>query len=303
MEIIQEPKVSDDQSSASRVTVSPELNSNRASRQPLVIIEPTSSWVSINLRELWAYRELLYFLIWRDVKVRYKQTGLGVAWAIIQPLFTMLIFTLFFGRLARVPSDNVPYPLFAYAGLLPWTFFANAITTSSNSLISSSQLITRVYFPRMIVPVAAVGAGLVDFGLAFTMLLPLMIYYQVSPTWGLLMFPVLALLTTLLALGVGMWLSAVNVKYRDVRFVLPFLIQLGLFVSPVIYPMSFLPQQVRSIIAFNPMAGLIEAYRSSLFGLSFNWKLLCLSIALTVVLLTYSSYTFRQMEKSFADII
>ena len=282
---------------------SPELKSNRALRQPLVVIQPTSSWVAVNLRELWVYRELLYFLIWRDMKVRYKQTALGVAWAIMQPLFTMVVFTLFFGWLARVPSDNIPYPIFAYAGLLPWTFFANAITTSSNSLVGSANLITRVYFPRMIIPVAAIGAGLVDFGIAFTMLIPLMVYYQISPTWSLLLFPVFALLTTLLALGMGMWLSALNVRYRDVRFVLPFLIQLWMFLSPVIYPMSFLPEKVRRVVAFNPMSGIIEGFRSSLFGLPFNWRMLALSAALTIALLIYSSYYFRRMEKSFADII
>lgn len=282
---------------------SPELKSTQASRQPLVVIQPTSAWVAVNLRELWAYRELLYFLIWRDVKVRYKQTALGVAWAIMQPLFTMLIFTLFFGWLARVPSDNIPYPIFAYAGLLPWTFFANAITSTSNSLVGSANLITRVYFPRMIIPIAAIGAGLVDFAIAFTMLVPLMIYYRISLTWAIVMFPVLALLTTLLALGMGMWLSAINVKYRDVRFVLPFLIQLWMFVSPVIYPMSFLPDKVRRVLAFNPMSGIIEGYRSSLFGLPFNWKTLGLSVVITFGLLIYSSYAFRRMEKSFADII
>jgi lipopolysaccharide transport system permease protein len=281
----------------------PELKSNQASRQPLVVIQPTSAWVAVNLRELWAYRELLYFLIWRDVKVRYKQTALGIAWAIMQPLFTMLIFTLFFGWLARVPSDNIPYPIFAYAGLLPWTFFANAVTSTSNSLVGSAHLVTRVYFPRMIIPIASIGAGLVDFGIAFTTLVPLMIYYRVSLTWAVVMFPVLSLLTTLLALGMGMWLSAANVKYRDVRFVLPFLIQLWMFVSPVIYPMSFLPNKVRRIVAFNPMSGIIEGYRSSLFGLPFNWKTLAISVVITFGLLIYSSYSFRRMEKSFADII
>lgn len=270
---------------------------------PLVTIEPNKAWSALELRDLWAFRELLYFLTWRDVKVRYKQTVLGIAWAVIQPLFTMLIFTLFFGRLAGVPSDNIPYPIFAYAGLLPWTFFANAISNSGNSLVGSAHLITKVYFPRMIIPGAAVAAGMVDFAIAFVILILLMIYYGVMVTWSLLMFPVVVALTTLLALGVGMWLSALNVKYRDVRFALPFLIQLWMFVSPVIYPASFLPLKWRWLLALNPMTGIIEAYRSSLFGRSFNWAALAISSAMTGALLIYASYAFRRMEKSFADIV
>jgi lipopolysaccharide transport system permease protein len=271
--------------------------------QPLVTIEPSGRWGVFNLRDLWSYRELLYFLVWRDVKVRYKQTALGVAWAIIQPLFTMLIFTLFFGRLAGVPSDNIPYPVFAYAGLLPWTFFANAVSNSGNSLVGSANLITKVYFPRMIIPAAAVGAGLVDLGISFIVLIPLMIYYGISVTRSFLMFPVVVLLTALLALGVGMWSSALNVKYRDVRFALPFLIQLWMFVSPVIYPTSFLPQRWRLLFAMNPMTGIIEGYRSALFGRIFNWKAIAVATVITVAMLVYASFTFRRMEKSFADIV
>ena len=209
--------------------------------QPLISIRPSRTWVALNLRDLWAYRELLFFLTWRDVQVRYKQTVLGVAWAIIQPLATMLIFTLFFGKLAGMPSEDIPYPLFAYAGLLPWTFFSNAVTSSGNSLVGSSNLITKVYFPRMIIPGAAVGAGLVDFAIAFALLAGLMAYYHVAVTWSILMLPVLVALTTLLALGVGMWMSALNVKYRDIRYALPFLIQLWMFASPIIYPASIVP--------------------------------------------------------------
>jgi lipopolysaccharide transport system permease protein len=271
--------------------------------KPLVVIEPRKPWAALDLNESWAYRELLYFLIWRDVKVRYKQTALGAAWAIIQPLFTMLIFTIFFGRLAGVPSDNIPYQMFAYAGLLPWTFFANAVTNSGNSLIGSANLITKVYFPRMLIPAAAVGAGLVDFGIAFLILVPLMFYYRVAISFNLLMLPVVVLLTTLLALAVGMWLSALNVKYRDIRFALPFLIQLWMFVSPVIYPASFLPLKWRWLIWLNPLTGIIEGYRSSLFGLHFNLTALATSAAITLALLTYSLYAFRRMEKSFADIV
>ncbi len=281
----------------------PHISSASLHEGPLVVIEPNKAWSASDLRDLWAFRELLYFLTWRDVKVRYKQTELGIAWAIIQPLFTMLVFTLFFGRLAGVPSDNVPYPVFAYAGLLAWTFFANAITNSGNSLVGSANLITKVYFPRMIIPGAAVAAGLVDFAIAFVILVLLMVYYGAMVTWSILMFPVLVLLTTLLALGTGMWLSALNVKYRDVRFALPFLVQLWMFVSPVIYPASFLPAKFRWLLSLNPMTGIIEGYRSSLFGLPFNWIALAASAAITLILLIYSSYSFRRMEKSFADIV
>ena len=271
--------------------------------EPLVVIEPNNGWSALDLRDLWAFRELLYFLTWRDVKVRYKQTELGVAWAIIQPLFTMLIFTLFFGRLAGVPSDNVPYPIFAFTGLLAWTFFSNAITSSGNSLVGSAHLITKVYFPRMIIPGAAVAAGLVDFAIAFVILVLLMIYYGVGITLNILMFPVMVLLTTLLALGTGMWLSALNVKYRDVRFALPFMVQLWMYLSPVIYPASFLPVKLRSLLLLNPMTGIIEGFRSALLGRPFNWIALAVSTVITLILLIYSSYSFRRMEKSFADIV
>src|SRR5215208_2541126 len=271
--------------------------------EPLVVIEPNKAWSALDLRDIWGFRELLYFLIWRDIKVRYKQTELGVAWAIIQPLFTMVIFTLFFGRLAGVPSDNVPYPIFAFAGLMAWTFFANAITTSGNSLVGSAHLITKVYFPRMIIPGAAVAAGLVDFAIAFVILVLLMIYYGIGFTLNMLMFPVLLVLTTLLALGMGMWMSALNVKYRDVRFALPFVVQLWMYISPVIYPASFLPAKFRWLLSLNPMNGIIEGYRSSLFGHPFNWIDLAVSVVITFGLLIYSSYAFRRMEKNFADII
>jgi lipopolysaccharide transport system permease protein len=271
--------------------------------EPLVVIAPNKGWSALDLHDLWAFRELLYFLTWRDVKVRYKQTELGVAWAIIQPLFTMVIFNLFFGRLAGVPSDNVPYPIFAFAGLLAWTFFANAITQSGNSLVGSAHLITKVYFPRMIIPGAAVAAGLVDFAIAFVILVLLMFYYGVGITWNIVMFPVMVLLTTLLALGTGMWLSALNVKYRDVRFALPFMVQLWMYLSPVIYPTSFLPAKLRSLLLLNPMTGIIEGYRSALFGRPFNWIALVVSTVITLLLLIYSSYSFRRMEKSFADIV
>ncbi|MEO8433477.1 MAG: ABC transporter permease [Pyrinomonadaceae bacterium] len=272
---------------------------------PVVVIQPGSAWSALNLRELWAYRELLFFLTWRDVKVRYKQTALGVAWAIMQPLFTMLIFSLLFGRLAgmNTKTGGIPYPVFAYAGLLPWTFFANAVTTSGNSLVGSANLITKVYFPRMIIPGASVAAGLVDFSIAFVLLIGLMFYYKVALTWNLLLFPVLVLLTSLLALGVGMWLSALNVKYRDIRFALPFLVQLWMFASPVFYPSNLLPEKWRVVFQFNPLVGIIDGYRSSLFGQPIDWTALALSALLTTLMLVYAAYSFRRMEKTFADIV
>jgi len=270
---------------------------------PYILIEAESSRVRFDLRQLWVYRELLYFLIWRDIKIRYKQTLLGAGWAIIQPLFAMLLFTLFFGRLARIPSDGVPYPLFAYAGLLPWTFFANALTNSGNSLVGSSSLITKVYFPRVIIPGAAVFAGLLDFGIAFLLLIPMLIYYRIAVTWNLLLLPVFICLVTLLALGVGMWLSALNVKYRDIRYALPFLIQLWLFASPVIYPVSIMPERWRWVLALNPMTGIIEGFRDSLFGGKLDVLTTLTSAAMTIAILIISFFAFQRVEDSFADVV
>ena len=271
--------------------------------QPLVVIQPRKRWKPIGLKEIWDYRELLYFLIWRDVKVRYKQTALGAAWAILQPLFMMVIFTIFFGRLTSVGSTAVPYPLFALAGLVPWTFFANSVTASSNSLVGSANLITKVYFPRLIVPAAAMLAGLVDFVLAFLMLDVLMLYYRVSLTVQVLFLPVVILLTVLFALAMGTWMSALNVKYRDVRFALPFLIQLWLFVSSVILPSSSLGPKWRWLLRLNPMSGIIEGYRSALLGTPFDWPAIGIAALLTIVALIYAAYSFSRVERSFADII
>jgi lipopolysaccharide transport system permease protein len=271
--------------------------------EPLVVIEPSKSWAPLNLPDLWTYRELLFFLTWRDIKVRYKQTALGVAWAVIQPVTTMIIFTLFFGRLAGVPSDGIPYPIFAFSGLLLWTFLSNAITSSSSSLLGDSRLITKVYFPRMIIPCAAVGAGLVDLAIASVILAGLMAYYGVMITWGVLLLPLLILLVMLLALGIGMWMAALNVKYRDVRYALPFMIQLWMFASPIIYSSSMIGKRWRWLYSLNPLAGLIEAVRSSLFGRPMDWAALAVSAVITVALLIYSAYTFRRLEKSFADIL
>jgi len=271
--------------------------------RPLAVIESSKGLPSLNLVELWKYRELLYFLTWRDVKVRYKQTALGAAWAILQPLFMMIVFSLFFGRLAGVDSKGIPYALFALAGLVPWTFFANAVTNSGNSLVGSSNLITKVYFPRALVPAAAVAAGLVDFIIAFLTLVPAMLYYRVGLTLNLLMLPVLVLLVTLFALAVGMWMSALNVKYRDVRFALPFVIQLWLFVSSVIVPSTTLPQKWRWLLLLNPMSAIVESFRAALFGQPFPWQALGIAGVFTAAVLLYSAYSFNRVEKTFADII
>lgn len=271
--------------------------------EPLVVIKPSNSWVAANLRDIWAYRELLYFLAWRDLKVRYKQTVLGLLWVVMQPLLLTLIFTVFLGQLARVPSDGVPYPLFIYVGLLPWTFFSNAVANSGTSLVSNSHLITKVYFPRLIVPAAAILARFVDFLVAFAILVGMLAFYRVAPTPNLLLLPLMAVLTTALALGVGLLIAALNVRYRDVGVVLPVVLQLLMFVSPVLYPVTLVPERWRGLYALNPLVGVVEGFRASIFGLRFNWAALAVTAAATVLLLVYSTYTFRRYEKDFADII
>jgi lipopolysaccharide transport system permease protein len=276
----------------------------RNSPLPVTVIEAKKGWASADLKEIWNYRELFYFLTKRDIKVRYKQTVLGGLWAIIQPAFTMIVFTLFFGRLANMPSDGQPYPIFVYAGLLPWTYFANAVTASGNSLVGSAHLITKVYFPRLIVPASAALAGLLDFFIATLLLGALMIYYQYLPGPGILLFPLLVGLTFLCALGVGLWLSALNVQYRDIRYAIPFLVQLWMFVSPVIYPVSIVKAQYQWLLALNPMGGVINAYRASILGHQpIDWALLGLSTLMIVVLFLGGLYYFRRMERVFADVV
>lgn len=270
---------------------------------PLVVIEPGKSWSALNLRDLWYYRDLLYILAARDVKIRYKQTFFGVAWAILQPLFTMLVFSLFFGRLAGMPSDGVPYPLFAYVGLLMWTFLSTALTKSSISLVGNANLITKVYFPRMIVPISAVISGLVDFFFAFIFLVILLIYYGYGFSVNILMVPVLVLLTSLLAIGLGLWMAGLNVKYRDVGQALPFVIQLGFFVSPIIYPLSIVPEKWHWVMALNPLTGLSEGFRSAFFGRPFDWFSLSISVVIIAVILVYAAFAFSRMEDEFADVI
>lgn len=282
---------------------SPHQSPSSLPDEPLVVIEPSKSWVAINLRDLWAYRELFYFLIWRDLKVRYKQTVLGAVWVIIQPLLATVIFTVFLGWLARVPSGGIPYPLLVYTGLLPWTFFSSAISTSANSLVGNAHIITKVYFPRIIIPGAAVGGRLVDFAIALAMLSVLMIYYRVPATGNLLMLPIPIALVTLFSWGFGMWTSALNVKYRDIGVILPVFTQLWMFVSPVAYPVTLVPEKWRWLYFLNPLAGIIEGFRAAVLGYEVNWGSLTFSTVITLVLFVYSAYGFRRMEKSIADII
>ncbi len=272
-------------------------------RKPLIWIRSSAAGVRLDLGELWQFRELLYFLTWRDIKVRYKQTLMGAAWVIVQPLFTMLVFTLFFNRLGGVSSDNIPYPLFAYAGLLLWIFFASAVTNGTYSLVNNSNLITKVYFPRMFIPAAAVGAGLVDLSVASVILFGLAIYYGVNLTLGLLLLPVFILLTVLLAFGVGTLVSALTVKYRDLRHALPFMVQLWMFASPIIYPASLVPERWRWALALNPVSGIVEGFRASLVGRAVNWQMTLTSAALTFLILFVALYAFRRIEETFADVI
>ncbi len=274
------------------------------SETPVIHIRPSKGWVSLNLRDLWEYRELLYFLVWRDVKVRYKQTVLGAVWAIIQPFFTMVVFSLFFGRLAKVPSDGIPYPVFAYCALLPWQLFAYALTESGNSLVANQQLVTKVYFPRLVIPISAVLAGLVDFAVAFVVLLGMMLYYGIVPTAAVLTLPLFLLLAIATALAVGLWLSALNVQYRDVRYTIPFLTQFWLFATPIAYSSSLVPERWRALYGLNPMAGVVEGFRWALLGKTGGVGPLVLVSALAVgVLLVGGLVYFRRMEKTFADVV
>ena len=271
---------------------------------PTLRIAPSKGWVSLRLTELWEYRELLYFLVWRDIKVRYKQTALGAAWAIIQPFFIMVVFSLFFGKLAKVPSDGIPYPIFSFAALVPWTFFVNGLTQSSNSLVGSANLITKVYFPRLTIPIAAVLSGIVDFLLAFVVLLAMMLYYGTMPTVNVLWLPLFVLLALIASLGVGLWLSALNVEYRDVRYVVPFITQFWLFVTPIAYPSSLLAEPWRTLYGLNPMVGVVEGFRWALLGTkTAPGPMIAVSSTAALVILVSGAFYFRRMEKTFADIV
>lgn len=271
---------------------------------PVTRIERSTGWISLNLAEVWRYRELLYFLTWRDVVVRYKQTALGASWAIIQPVMTMAVFSLVFGRLSSMPSDGVPYPLFSFAALVPWTFFANGLTQSSNSLVGSANLIQKVYFPRLMIPAASVLGGAVDFALAFVVLLGMMAYYGIAPTLNVLWLPLFVLLAVVTALGVGLWLSALNVRFRDVRYVVPFITQFWLFATPIAYPSSLLDPRWRTLYGLNPMAGVVEGVRWALLGTSTSpGPMIGASVLAATLMLLGGAYYFRRMEKAFADIV
>ncbi len=271
---------------------------------PVIRIEPTRGWVALQLRELWAYREMLGFLIWRDIKVRYKQTALGAAWAIIQPISTMVIFSLFFGRLGKIPSDGIPYPIFAYTALVPWSFFAQGLTQASNSLVGSANLIKKVYFPRLAVPIAAVTSGLVDLALAFTVLLGMMLYFGIVPGVKVLWLAPLLLLTLTTSLGVSLWLSALNVHFRDVRHVIPFLTQFWLFATPIAYPSSLLSEPWRTLYSLNPMVGVVEGFRWALLGTeTAPGPMIIVSSVAALAILVSGTFYFRRLEKTFADVI
>lgn len=270
---------------------------------PITVIRPLRGWVPINLREIWAYRELLYFLTWRDVKVRYKQTVLGFAWAILQPFLMMIVFSLFFGNLLDVPSEDIPYPLFSYAALLPWTLFAQGINRSSGSLVDNVSMIQKIYCPRLLVPVSGILTPVVDFAIAFIILIGMMFYYGYTPTVRIFMIIPLLLLALSTALGVGLWLSAINVRYRDVKYTIPFLVQLWLFASPVVYSSSLLPERFQTIYGLNPMAGVIEGFRWALLGTDPPGSLLMVSVLIVITVLISGAFYFRRMEKTFADVV
>jgi lipopolysaccharide transport system permease protein len=267
-------------------------------------VQRSRGWVSLKLGDLWAYRELVYFLTWRDVKVRYKQTVLGAAWAILQPLLTMLVFSLFFGKLAKMPSEGVPYPVFTLAALVPWTFFSNGLTQSSNSLVGNANLITKVYFPRLIVPVATIFSGVIDFVLAFVVLLAMMVFYKLAPAPTVVWLPVFLLLALIASLGTGLWLSAMNVQFRDVRYTVPFLTQFWLFATPIAYPSSLLHEPWRTLFGLNPMVGAVEGFRWALFGTTAApVAVVAMSFATALVVLVTGALYFRRMERTFADIV
>ena len=269
---------------------------------PELVVRPTKGWISLQLRDLWRYRELVFFLTWRDISVRYKQTVLGAAWAIIQPFFTMLVFSIFFGNLAKVPSDGLPYPVFTFCALLPWQLFAYSLGEAGNSLVANQNLITKVYFPRVVIPLAATMGGLLDFVIAFGVLLVMMLFYRITPTGAVWMLPLFVLLALITALGAGLWLSALNVEYRDVRYTIPFLTQFWMFLTPIAYPSSMVPEQWRALYGINPMVGVVEGFRWALLGKgSPPGVLMGVSVLAALLLLVSGLYYFRRMERTFAD--
>jgi lipopolysaccharide transport system permease protein len=280
------------------------MNRTKTDTSETIIIRPSHGWRGINFVEIWRYRELLFFLTWRDIKVLYKQTVLGVAWAVIQPLFTMVIFTVFFGKLAKMPSDGIPYPVFSFAALVPWTFFANGLTKSSQSLVNDSNLIKKVYFPRLIIPMAAVLSSLVDFLIAFIVLVGMALVYGIKLTAALFWLPAFILLALSTSIGVGLWLTAMHVQFRDIRYAVPFLIQAWMFATPIAYPSSLLPEPWKTFYGINPMAGVVEGFRWSLLGVnSAPGPIIYVSSAISLLLLISGAFYFRRMEKNFADVV
>ena len=280
------------------------MNVTDVKDERVIRIEPSKGWVSLKLKELWEYKELLYFLVWRDLKVRYKQTVLGATWAIIQPFFTMVVFSLFFGKLAKMPSDGIPYPIFSYAALVPWSFFANGLNQASNSLVGNSNLIKKVYFPRMAMPIASVLGGVVDFVLAFIMLIGMIFYYGMVPTINVIWLPFFLMLAFMTSLGASLWLSAMYVQFRDVRHIIPFLTQIWLFATPIAYPSSLLSEPWRTIYGINPMVGVVEGFRWALLGAhTAPGPIIIVSSFTAVGLLISGAYYFRRMEKTFADVV
>ncbi|MDY6874183.1 MAG: ABC transporter permease [Chloroflexota bacterium] len=271
---------------------------------PVTYLRPSKGWLSIDFKELWRYRELIYFLTWRDIKVRYKQAVLGIAWAVLQPLLTMVIFTVIFGMLLNTPSQDVPYPLFSLTALLPWQLFASALQRSSVSLVGNANLLTKIYFPRLAIPLSSVFAALVDFLISFVVLIGVMIYYQYWPGWNALWLPLLVLLALLTALAVGLWLSALNVQYRDIQHMVPFIIQVWMYASPIVYPVETIPAGIwRTLYGLNPMTGVIQGFRWALLGGAPPDLTMLISGAVVLALLTSGLFYFRRMEKTFADIV
>ncbi|RPI54054.1 MAG: ABC transporter permease [Acidobacteria bacterium] len=280
------------------------VNGKTAAQLPLVVIEPSQGWIRINLAELFQYRELVFFLAWRDVKVRYKQTVLGAMWAILQPIITMVIFSVFLGRLAKVPSDGVPYPIFAYTALVPWALFATGLTQASNSLVNGANLLRKVYFPRLVMPIASVLVGVVDFLLAFTVLLAMMLLYGFAPTSAVVVIPGLFLLTIMTSLGAGLWLAAFNVRFRDVRYIIPFLVEIWLLATPIAYPSSLLSESWRQVYAINPMVGVVEGFRWALLGTdTAPGPMVLVSSIASALLLVSGVFVFRRMERNLADVV
>jgi len=280
------------------------INPVSASNEPILVIQPSRAWFRVELAALWEYRELLYFLVWRDLRLRYKQTAIGATWVILQPLMTMLIFTVIFGHFAKIPSDGLPYPIFAYTALLPWTYFANALNRSCTSVVAEAHLISKVYFPRPLLPLAGTLSGISDFAVAFVLLLGLMTWYRIMPTWGLLVLPFFLLLALAMALAVGLWCSALNVRYRDVGLIIPFLIQCWMYASPVAYPVSLVPKNWRFFYSLNPMVAVVEGFRWALLGTQGpDVVVMAISIIVVALLLIGGLVFFRHMERTFVDVV